>query len=177
MSSFSGAVIGREQVTRRCGCVVEFLHYESDPYRAARKEKMQQKRCPPCGKKASEVFSAQQAADAKALRDARKAKTAEQVAADEAAAQEKKLARRREHDEKIAEQRRRGEPTGAGAVFTLLPAGACLGLERLPSGRWVGWLAGVAGQPNITRDAAGPVGLLFKLAQEFERQQAPPVTA
>jgi len=173
MSSFSGAVIGREQVTRRCGCVVEFLHYESDPFRAARKQKMQQKRCPPCGKKASDTFSAQQSADAAARRDLERTKRQERVAEAEARAKELRIERDAvkivEHEEQAARAKR--EPGKARVTFEPLPPGTVLTVEKLPSGTWLGVLA-VPGHAGIERRAGSPIGLVFKLAEVFARAQA-----
>lgn len=57
MPSTAGEVVGRERLIRACGCVCEFLHYATDPYRVQRRIKFLSKRCPPCGQKANAVHN------------------------------------------------------------------------------------------------------------------------
>src|SRR5262245_58968948 len=50
----TGKVVARPMLTRACGCVQEFQHYEVDKYRAQRQAKFQRTRCPACAAKTAE---------------------------------------------------------------------------------------------------------------------------
>ena len=60
MVSHNDVVIGKESVTRACGHEAILIHYQDDPFRAARREKLQKKRCHECGRKASDEHNVQQ---------------------------------------------------------------------------------------------------------------------
>jgi hypothetical protein len=60
MCTTGGEVVGREQLPRGCGCVGEFLHYQTDPYRDRRREKFLAKRCPECGRQANQEHNRRQ---------------------------------------------------------------------------------------------------------------------